>query len=343
MWIVAGVPAINSASSPGQASYLLSTSSTSHQHFTTHLLRRFQFPRLNTSSPNNNNQTSALTTYKSTHLPDKMSERKVLSKYFPPDFDYRQISRRRGPKDAGPKVQTVRLMAPFSMKCTSCGEYIYKGRKFNARKETPDEKYLGIQIYRFYIRCTRCSSEITFKTDPKNQDYACEKGAKRNTEPWRQVVEETDEERLDRLEKEEEERNAMVELEAKTVDAKREMDVADALDEIRTRNARLERADRDGVEYALTARPEDDQKSREDQEDEEAARKAFAFARQQEKLLEEPIDEGMEDVVTSGAATETPVVKRTGEMLPPPVPTFKRQVKKKKDHAALLGIKKAKT
>ena len=21
-------------------------------------------------------------------------------------------------------------MAPFSMKCTSCGEYIYKGRKF---------------------------------------------------------------------------------------------------------------------------------------------------------------------------------------------------------------------
>jgi hypothetical protein len=27
-------------------------------------------------------------------------------------------------------------------------------------------------------------------------------------------------------------------------------------------------------------------------------------------------------------------------MPPPPVPSFKRQVKKKKDHAALLGIKK---
>ena len=76
-------------------------------------------------------------------------------------------------------------MAPFSMKCTACGEYIYKGRKFNARKETTDEKYLKIQIYRFYIRCTRCSGEITFKTDPKNMDYTCERGAKRNFEPWR--------------------------------------------------------------------------------------------------------------------------------------------------------------
>ena len=94
-----------------------------------------------------------------------MSERKVLSKYYPPDFDPSKIGRTRGPKKAGPKVslthilyfvypifqiphlhlafsqsalltsthqvQTVRLMAPFSMKCTSCGEFIYKGRKFN--------------------------------------------------------------------------------------------------------------------------------------------------------------------------------------------------------------------
>ena len=63
------------------------------------------------------------------------------------------------------------------MKCMSCGEYIYKGRKFNSRKgkscresiykgrkfnsriETTDEKYLSIPIYRFYIRCTRCSGK----------------------------------------------------------------------------------------------------------------------------------------------------------------------------------------
>ena len=245
-------------------------------------------------------------------------------------------------------------MAPFSMKCTSCGEYIYRGRKFNARKETPDEKYLGIQIYRFYIRCTRCSSEITFKTDPKNQDYACERGAKRNTEPWRQAVEETDEERLDRLEREqeEEEKNAMVELEAKTVDAKREMAVADALDEIRTRNARLERADRDGVEVSIV-RPEDQQRLREEEEDEEAARKAFAFARAQE-LLEEPIEDSDEPLsessaslsnsndgtVTSADAAAGVVPAASAAKNMPPPPSFKRQVKKKKDHSALLGIKK---
>lgn len=38
-------------------------------------------------------------------------------------------------------------------RCKTCGEYIYKGKKFNARKEDVDnESYLGIRIYRFYIK-----------------------------------------------------------------------------------------------------------------------------------------------------------------------------------------------
>ena len=320
-----------------------------------------------------------------------MSERKVLSKYYPPDFDPNALKRRRGPKDAGPKVATVRLMAPLyvscpplppllppqrtqvlvltpgsSMRCTSCGEYVYKGRKFNARKESRDEeKYLGqIQIHRFHIKCTRCSAEIIFKTDPKNQDYAVVKGAKRNVEPWRQrgagEAEETDEQRLDRVEAEEaeaEEQDRMQELEAKTVDAKREMDVADALDEIRTRNARLERADRDGLQPHVV-RPEDEERARQDREDDEAARAAFAFARMQDRL-EEVVDDDIPEeeppAETSVSYGSTTVASTS--MPPPPIPvkvapipeegaaaaaapTFKRQVKKKKDHAALLGIKK---
>jgi hypothetical protein len=39
------------------------------------------------------------------------------------------------------------------MRCNTCGEYIYKGKKFNARKEdVENESYLGLRIYRFYIK-----------------------------------------------------------------------------------------------------------------------------------------------------------------------------------------------
>lgn len=192
-------------------------------------------------------------------------------------------------------------MAPFSMKCTSCGEYIYKGRKFNAQKETTDQKYLNISIFRFYIKCTRCSGEITFKTDPKNMDYTCERGAKRNFEIWRDgkgdEIDETDEERLDRLQREEaeaeemEERNAMAELEQKMEDSKREMKIADALDEIRTRNARIERGEKGGlgVEEALAGvRDElEEERLRAEREDEEMARMAFEEGNREKVLLEE--------------------------------------------------------
>jgi hypothetical protein len=253
-----------------------------------------------------------------------MSERKVLQKYYPPDFDPSKIEKRsRGPKQAGPKVQTVRLMAPFSMKCTHCGEFIYKGRKFNARKETSDEKYYNITIYRFYIRCTRCSGEITFKTDPKNMDYECERGAKRNFEPWREAKlnEETEEERLDRLEREEAERDAMKDLESKVHDAKQEMAISDALDEIRSRNARIEKAEKEGKRTDIQVEPVDDMRKRQEEEDAEAARRAFE-ARMPD-LGEEIIEEDVVDV---------PV--------PAPITVFVKKPKEKKDFTAALGLKK---
>ena len=49
-------------------------------------------------------------------------------------------------------------------RCNTCGEYVYKGKKFNSKKETvEDEDYLGIQIHRFYIRCPKCVAVIAFK------------------------------------------------------------------------------------------------------------------------------------------------------------------------------------
>ncbi|KAK4539721.1 hypothetical protein LTR36_010432 [Oleoguttula mirabilis] len=276
-----------------------------------------------------------------------MSERKVLQKYYPPDFDPSAIERRRGPKQTGPKQQTVRLMAPFSMKCTSCGEYIYKGRKFNARKETTDDKYYAISIFRFYIRCTRCSAEITFKTDPKHMDYTCERGAKRNFEVWRadKLAEETDEERLDRVAREEEERDAMKDLEKKTNDARTEMAVADALDEVRTRNAMRERTDggQGVVLSGVAAQPtRDEEAERVEREIEEQARRAFQGGTgERVRRLDEEIELGEEEDVQQ--RVDSAAAEDRAAMPPPPAPapTFQRQVRKKKDFGAVLGIKKA--
>ncbi|KAK9805609.1 hypothetical protein WJX72_007581 [[Myrmecia] bisecta] len=114
-----------------------------------------------------------------------MGERKVLNKYYPPDFDPAKLPRgQRGNKDAQMKV---RMMLPMSIRCSTCGTYMYKGTKFNMRMENVEgEDYLGLRIFRFYARCTSCAAEYTMKTDPQNSDYTMERGATCNFEPWRE-------------------------------------------------------------------------------------------------------------------------------------------------------------
>ncbi|KAJ2502516.1 Pre-mRNA-splicing factor cwf16 [Coemansia sp. RSA 1972] len=205
-----------------------------------------------------------------------MSERKVLNKYYPPDFDPAKIPRLRLGKSRQIKV---RLVAPFAMRCATCGQWIGKGTKFNARKElVPSESFHTIPIYRFYIRCQRCAAEITFKTDPANNNYVAEHGAQRNFEPWReqQAINEQAEE-----ERKEEENNAMLKLESRTEQSRREMEVMDALDEVRVLNARGERAGDDAVRV-VREKAEREKRSREEEEeeeDEEEARRVFGSGR----------------------------------------------------------------
>ncbi|RLM93145.1 hypothetical protein C2845_PM08G17390 [Panicum miliaceum] len=60
----------------------------------------------------------------------------------------------------------------MTLRCASCGEYLGRGTKFNARKEDAAGSATWAAS-----RCPRCSAEIAFKTDPGNSDYAVESGA----------------------------------------------------------------------------------------------------------------------------------------------------------------------
>lgn len=165
----------------------------------------------------------------------------IFQKYYPPDFDPSKIPRM---KLARNRQYTVRLMAPFNMRCKTCGEYIYKGKKFNARKEDVEgDDYLGIRIYRFYIKCTRCLQEISFKTDPKNTDYEIEAGATRNFMALKLAEEQA--QREEDEEKEEEATNPMKLLEKRTQQSKQELELLESLEELKDLNRRQQTIDYD--------------------------------------------------------------------------------------------------
>ncbi|KAG7264788.1 hypothetical protein CRUP_013587 [Coryphaenoides rupestris] len=164
-----------------------------------------------------------------------MSERKVLNKYNPPDFDPAKIPKLKLPKD---RQYVVRLMAPFNMRCKTCGEYIYKGKKFNARKET---------------------------TDPENTDYAMEHGATRNFQAEKLI--EQEETKIQREREEEELNNPMKVLENRTRDSKLEMEVLENLQELKELNQRQAQVDFEGMIGQYRAL-ENREKEREKEEDE---------------------------------------------------------------------------
>ncbi|KAL5265085.1 hypothetical protein ACHWQZ_G005987 [Mnemiopsis leidyi] len=208
-----------------------------------------------------------------------MADRKVLNKYYPPDFDPTKLPRLR----VNPvKTFVVRIMAPFNMRCNTCGEYIYKGKKFNSKKEDVlDMDYLGLKIFRFFIKCTRCLAEISFRTDPENTDYVCEQGATRNFQAH--DFAEQEEKRLAKQEAEDE-ANPMKALEKRTKESKNEMDIMDALEELKDFNARRANTDIDSMLETVTSKKTPEELA--DEEDARIAREMFEQKRKEVKRIE---------------------------------------------------------
>uniref|UniRef100_A0ACB8GEW2 Protein CWC16 n=1 Tax=Sphaerodactylus townsendi TaxID=933632 RepID=A0ACB8GEW2_9SAUR len=266
-----------------------------------------------------------------------MSERKVLNKYYPPDFDPSKIPKLKLPKD---RQYVVRLMAPFNMRCKTCGEYIYKGKKFNARKETvQSESYLGLPIFRFYIKCTRCLAEITFKTDPENTDYAMEHGATRNFQAEK-LLEEEEEKRVQKEREDEELNNPMKVLENRTKDSKLEMEVLENLQELKELNQRQARVD---FESMLQQYKDYEEQKRRAVEEDEQEMKAMLEQAQARRLLE---DSDSDEESVRPPAKSLPKAKPT-DFLPedsepqakkPKVESWERSIGKLSSKAELSGL-----
>ncbi|KAL5235430.1 hypothetical protein ACI65C_002840 [Semiaphis heraclei] len=257
-----------------------------------------------------------------------MSERKVLNKYYPPDFDPSKIPRMKLPKN---RQYTVRLMAPFNMRCKTCGEYIYKGKKFNARKEDAEnEDYLGIRIYRFYIKCTRCLQEISFKTDPRNTDYEIEEGATRNFMALK-LAQEQEKREVD-AEKEEEATNPMKLLENRTQQSKQEIELMESLEELRDLNRRQGNVDYDSMLLKYNpAELKEQIKRMQEEEDENTVKKLMGIKRK--------INEG-EEVVECKELVESEDNKTESKITHFITPAAQPSVKKKVSKLNLLNLVK---
>lgn len=137
-------------------------------------------------------------------------------------------------------------MAPFNLKCNTCGNYIANATKFNAKKETvEDETYNNLMIFRFYIKCPRCMATIIFRTNPKVQGYEVEHGATENFMALKMAERQAREEA--EAEEEEEKINPMKHLENRTKASRQQMEASDQIQSLRSIKYRFNKVDIDSV------------------------------------------------------------------------------------------------
>ncbi|CAD6188476.1 unnamed protein product [Caenorhabditis auriculariae] len=218
------------------------------------------------------------------------TERKVFQKYYPPDFDPSKIPRAKGQRN---RQFVQRVMTPFNMQCNSCHEYIYKGKKFNMKRETVEgETYLGLRLFRFYFRCPNCLAEITFKTDLEHCDYQQEHGATRLFEAVKLYQ---DQEKQREAKEEEDAKDPMKMLEKRTMMSRLEMEAIGNLEDLQESSRHKEGVNVD--EFLTSTDPHLAQAmriKRQEEEDDRLAREMLgktADGRIERRIKEEDSDE----------------------------------------------------
>lgn len=171
-----------------------------------------------------------------------MSERKVINKYYPPDYDASKVPRIKRKN----KQNDVRIMAPFNLRCSTCGNYIAAATKFNAKKESvEDETYNNLKIFRFYIKCPRCMATIILRTNLKEKGYEVEHGATENFMALKMAARQAQEEA--EAEEEEEAINPMKHLENRTKASRQQMEASEQIQNLRSIKYRHHTVDLDSI------------------------------------------------------------------------------------------------
>ncbi|PON65620.1 CWC16 protein [Parasponia andersonii] len=143
-----------------------------------------------------------------------MAERKVLNKYYPPEFDPSKLRR---PKKMKQQQIKVRSTLSMSIRCKTCENHMSRGTKFNSRKEkVMGDKYLGcIQKYRLTLSAPDAPPSFQLLPTQKIQITL-----------WSPVPPETLKLTIEKRKREEaDQEDGMQSLEHKALYSKREMDI----------------------------------------------------------------------------------------------------------------------
>ncbi|CAA9991114.1 conserved Plasmodium protein, unknown function [Plasmodium knowlesi strain H] len=81
----------------------------------------------------------------------------------------------------------IKFEVPYTIICTKCKSYVYKGERFNSERRQVGF-YLSTPFYSFTFTCKKCPNVIVFETNPKDCSYDIIQGARKKNEQFENVL-----------------------------------------------------------------------------------------------------------------------------------------------------------